>query len=135
MARAADPNSRLDNYNKQYQQLTARLSGLGFIWPGSIQRRMMMCGKPSCACHSDPKARHGPYLYWTTKKASKTVGKLLTPEEADLYEEWIANRKELEAIVCQMKALSRRATTAAIKTRTPTAKRKTHTPKTPKRST
>ena len=135
MARATDPNSRLNDYNKQYQQLIARLSDIGFIWPGSIQRRMMTCGKPSCACHSDPEARHGPYLYWTTKKASKTVGKLLTPEEADLYDEWIGNRKKLEAIVRQMKALSQRAASAAIKTRAPTAKRKTRTRKTPKRST
>jgi hypothetical protein len=135
MAHATDPNSRLNDYSKQYQQLIARLSDLGFIWPGSIQRRMMKCGQSGCACHSDTEARHGPYLYWTTKKASKTVGKLLTPEEADLYGEWIANRKKLEAIVRQMKALSKRAASAVIKTRAPTAKRKTRTRKTPKRST
>ncbi len=117
MARSSDPTARLADYKRQYEQLASRVPDLGFIWPGSISRRMMTCGKPSCACHSDPEARHGPYIYWTTKKASKTVGKLLSPEEAELYEEWIANRKQLEAIVREMKALSRRAATTALKAR------------------
>ena len=137
MARSSDPTTRLAHYKQQYQQLASRMSDLGFIWPGSISRRMMTCGKPSCACHSDPEARHGPYIYWTTKKASKTVGKLLGPEEAELYEEWIANRKQLEDIVRQMKALSRRAVSAALKARTAAAECDQHSAsprKTPKRS-
>lgn len=27
---------------------------------GSVGERFMKCGKPSCACHTDKKARQGP---------------------------------------------------------------------------
>lgn len=29
---------------------------------GSIGTRVMKCGKPTCACQTDPLARHGPYV-------------------------------------------------------------------------
>ena len=32
---------------------------------GSVGERFMKCGKPSCACHTDKKARHGPYFVLT----------------------------------------------------------------------
>lgn len=135
MARTSDPRARLLNYEKQYALLLERLSGIGFIWPGSIQRRMLTCGKPKCACHDDPQARHGPYIYWTTKKRSKTVSKLLSTEEADLYKEWIDNRKQLEKIVMQMKNVSQRAAAAIEQTlRTTAATKPTKAKKIRKRS-
>jgi hypothetical protein len=105
-------------YTAECAELAARLSAIRFIWPGTIQWRMMTCGKASCACHSDPGSRHGPYPYWTTKKAQKTVTKLLDPEEARLLEEWIENRRALEKVVGQIKQLSRKAVKPALRLRT-----------------
>lgn len=102
---------------EKYRRLAARLRELGFIWPGTIQRRMLTCGKRNCACQTNPDARHGPYSYWTSKEAQKTVSKLLPAEEAELYEEWINNRRELEQIVREMKKLSRRAAKIELKLR------------------
>ena len=42
---------------------------------------------------------------------------MLRPEEADLLEEWIENRRKLETIVCQMKELSGKAFEVALKLR------------------
>ena len=100
---------RMQAYQAAQRQLSEQLADIGFIWQGSIQRRMLSCGKAGCACQSNPHARHGPYVYWTRKEHQKTVAKLLTEEEADLYEEWIENRQHLEGIVSEMKKLSRRA--------------------------
>ena len=108
-------NDRMQTYIEEYQRLTARLSETGFIWPGHIQRRYLTCGKPNCVCHTDPEARHGPYTYWTSKKNKKTVSRLLRPEEADLLEEWINNRRKLEAVVRQMKGLSKKAANVVLK--------------------
>jgi len=102
-------------YQDKHQKLSAKLSGIGFIWPGNIQLRYLTCGKPNCSCRKDPEARHGPYAYWTSKKANKTVSRLLSPDEADLLGEWIENRRKLEAIVREMKKLSQKTFEVALK--------------------
>jgi hypothetical protein len=106
---------RMQAYQDKHQKLSAKLSETGFIWPGNIQRRYLTCGKPNCSCGKDPEARHGPYAYWTSKKANKTVSRLLSPDEADLLEEWIENRRKLEAIVRKMKKLSQKTFEVALK--------------------
>jgi len=108
-------NERMQAYQEKYRKVTARLSEIGFIWPGHIQRRYLTCGKPNCVCHKDPEAKHGPYAYWTSKETGKTVSRLLRPEEADLLEQWIMNRRELEAVIRQMKELSKKAVNVALK--------------------
>ena len=110
-----DLAARMQAYEDKHRKLTAKLSEIGFIWAGSIQRRYMTCGKPGCSCATDPDARHGPYAYWTSKEAKKTVSKLLSPEEADLLEEWIENRRKLEAVVREMKSLSQKTFEVALK--------------------
>lgn len=117
MAPAKNPNKHLEAYLEKHRKLTAKLSGIGFIWPGNIQRRYITCGKPYCACRKDPKSRHGPYAYWTSKEDKKTVSRLLSPEEADLLEEWIENRRKLVTIVRQMKELSQKAFKVALQIR------------------
>lgn len=114
MAYEKNPGKRLEAYMDKHRGLTAKLSGIGFIWPGNIQRRTITCGKEYCACKKDSKARHGPYAYWTSKENKKTVSRLLSTEEADLLEEWIENRRRLEKIVDQMKQISREAFEVAL---------------------
>ena len=114
MASIAKLNDRMQRYIEEYRNLTARLSETGFIWPGHIQRRYLTCGKPNCVCHTDSESRHGPYAYWTSKKNKKTVSRMLRPEEADLLEDWINNRRKLEAVVRQMKSLSQKAADVAL---------------------
>ena len=115
MASTRNLNDRMQRYREEYRELTAKLSETGFIWPGHIQRRYLTCGKPNCICHTDPQARHGPYAYWTSKKNNKTISRLLRPQEADLLEEWIKNRRTLEAVVRQMKSLSKKAANVVLK--------------------
>jgi len=107
-------NERMQAYQEKYRKITAKLSDIGFIWPGHIQRRYLTCGKPNCVCHTDPEAKHGPYAYWTSKETGKTVSRMLRPEEADLLEQWIVNRRELEAVVRQMKGLSKKVFSVAL---------------------
>ena len=114
MASKRNLNERMQTYQEKYRKLTARLSEIGFIWPGHVQRRYLTCGKPNCACHKDPQAKHGPYAYWTSKETGKTVSRLLRPQEADLLEQWIVNRRELEAVVRQMKGLSKKVFSVAL---------------------
>ena len=108
---AGRPKSReekLKELREEYRALTSELADLGFIWQGTVVRQTLTCGKKSCACHQDRSRRHGPYAYWSTKAGGKTVSRLLSSEEASLYEEWIRNRRRLDEIRKKMLAMSRK---------------------------
>lgn len=100
---------RLNAYRNQYKDLVRSLTQLGFIWHGNLQRRMLTCRNERCRCILQGKPQHGPYPYWTTKAKQKTITKLLTAEEADLYEEWIENRRKLETTIKKMNEISKKA--------------------------
>lgn len=113
MTRQSAQKTLLDAETQQ-QQLAKELNTIKFIWQGTIAKRYLACGKSSCACHSDPKAKHGPYYYWTTKKRGKTISRSLTEHQAQLLEEWITNRRRLDHIVEEMKKLSQAAYDAIL---------------------
>lgn len=68
--------------------------------------RWTSCGKPNCRCTNDPPQRHGPYYQLTWKERGKTVTRRLPAEQAQLYQEWIDNRRELDALLQQMREIS-----------------------------
>ncbi|MDA3821035.1 MAG: hypothetical protein PF450_00270 [Bacteroidales bacterium] len=103
----------LDDCQKRHHILTSQLKDVGFVWPGSLVSRYLTCGKANCACHKDPAFRHGPYLYWSTKVGGKTVSKTISGSKAQIVQQWIANRIELESIIEQMKEVSQDAFKAA----------------------
>jgi len=115
---------RLRDYAQAYRRLAAQLAETGYLWSGSISEQRLTCGKPTCACHQDPARRHGPYVYWSTKVKGRTVNRLLTPEEAGLYLEWIENRHNLEQVQRQMFKLSRKVAPLLLRQRRAHARRR-----------
>lgn len=106
---AAEVQRRLQECETEYQAIKARIGAIGFICTGSLVKRWMACGKPTCRCSTDPAARHGPYYQLSWKDAGMTVSQRLRPEHARLYDEWIANRHRLESLLAQMQRVSGRA--------------------------
>ena len=102
MAGRAKPESRLATCEKRYRELAGKLAEVGFVMSGSVTLRYTHCGKPGCRCQADPPQPHGPYYQWTAKKAGKTVTRRLTPREAELYQEWIENDRQLRRLVDEM---------------------------------
>lgn len=100
---------RIRGCRKEYAELKARVREIGFICEGSLVERWMPCGKPTCRCASDPSKRHGPYHQLSWKEKGKTISRRLPPEEAKLYREWINNRRRLNALIKQMRRVSRKA--------------------------
>jgi hypothetical protein len=98
--------SRLETYERKYRALAAELADTGFISPGSLVSRETSCGKPGCRCQGDPPRRHGPYYQWSRAVAGKTVSRRLDERQAELYRDWIANRRRLERIVTEMESIS-----------------------------
>ncbi len=118
MPRRDDWKRRLTQYERAYRELAAKLAELGFMHEGSVVRQRLTCGKSACVCHTDPERRHGPYFYWTAKVKGRTVSRLLSKEEAELYEEWIRNRRGFREIQRKMLALAKKAIPIAIRLRT-----------------
>lgn len=99
---------RLKVCRADYAAAKARLAEVGFICEGSLVERYTRCGNPNCRC-AQPEGRHGPYYQLSWKQAGKTVSRLLSADDAAVYEEWIANRRRLDSALEDMKDLSRQA--------------------------
>ena len=50
---------------------------------GGLSSTSRTCGKPSCACHSDPARRHGPNLYFTWRSQNKSYALYVPPQHAE----------------------------------------------------
>lgn len=94
---------------ERYRQLQEQVRALGFAVPGSVIERYTVCAAKGCHCHHDPPIKHGPYLQYSRKLAGKTLSRRLSPQQAERYREWIANRRALEDLLEQMDQLSRQA--------------------------
>jgi hypothetical protein len=91
-----------------YETAKAAVSEVGFTCEGSLIERYTCCKNPHCRC-ADPEQRHGPYWQLSWKENGKTISRLLSAEDAAIYQEWITNRRRLEAALEQMRDLSRQA--------------------------
>jgi hypothetical protein len=99
---------RLERLRADYEAAKAKIAEVGFTCEGSLIERYTTCNNPNCRC-SDPDQRHGPYWQLSWKQGGKTVSRLLSADDAALYQEWINNRRALEAALEQMRDLSRQA--------------------------
>ncbi len=108
MARTT-PEQRIANYERRYRELAAQLADVGLVSAGSVTRRYTRCTSPGCKCRADPPQPHGPYWQWTRKVDGKTVTRRLTPAEATLYREWIANDRRMRRLIEQMRNVAAKA--------------------------
>lgn len=105
---AAGLAQALQRCQADYDAAKAALAEVGFICGGSLAEIYTCCRNPNCRC-ADPASRHGPYWQLTWKEAGKTVSRRLSAQEAELYRQWIDNRRQLEAVIAHMRDVSRRA--------------------------
>jgi hypothetical protein len=96
----------LDRDAQRFQELKQEFERLGYFCKGTVLKRMMKCGKATCACQNDPAKRHGPYFEWTYKAAGKTVNVKLTPEAAPLYTAASQQYRKLKSLLNRLERLS-----------------------------
>ena len=94
----------------KFEQLKRQILELGFVRPGSLVRRYMPCGNPSCRCMATPPRLHGPYYQWSYKIAGKTRSIRLSEQQAKLCQQWVRNHKTLKSLLRQMEQLSLKET-------------------------
>jgi hypothetical protein len=52
---------------------------------------------------ADPPQLHGPYWQWTANISGKTITRRLTEQQATLYQQWIANDRQLRRLIIQLR--------------------------------
>ena len=99
----------LDRCERQFEQSKAEMASLGFALQGTLRKRWMKCGKPTCRCREASHARDGPYWQWSWKTRGKSVSTYLTPEQATLCRKWIDNHRRMERIIKKLRKISLQA--------------------------
>lgn len=113
--RRSSRSGALDTYAKRFQQLRTDLAQIEYFCKGTVLARRMKCGKPQCACHTQPSKRHGPYYEWTYKAQGKTVNVRLTEEAAPLYQAAAKQYRKLKVILNRLEKISRQALAKSAK--------------------
>jgi hypothetical protein len=87
-------------------RIAAAIAEIGFALPGTLTERPMRCGHPTCRCHADPPALHGPYHQWTRTVVGKTVTRFLSDDQLADHGDWFDNQRRLRQLLQQLEALS-----------------------------
>ena len=89
----------LKQARERIARIRATLNAMDHLCSGTLQRRIMICGKPNCRCTHDPGARHGPYYQWAHMKGRKLVSRMVSPEQAALLRLAIANYRQARKLL------------------------------------
>ena len=108
-SRKAAPAAVVDPSSSRFRQTRQQLQQVDYFLKGTVLKRRMKCGQPTCACQRDVSQRHGPYFQWTYKVKGKTVSVQLTPQVAPLYQAATKQHRQLKAVLARMERLSRTA--------------------------
>lgn len=100
--------TRQNELQAKVAKLASELASPRSMRKGWVGERWMKCGKKGCACHTDEKARHGPYftVASTGGKNGKTKSRYIAPELVSMVREQIQAMKEFKG---KVKALMREA--------------------------
>ncbi len=105
--------AKLAKLRQQYQGVQAQVHTLGYVLPGTVQKRQYRCGKPTCHCAQG--LLHGPYYQWTRKVSGKTVNVNLDPATVQQVKAWIRNNRKLRQLCHRLE----RTSLAVLKASTP----------------
>ena len=72
---------------------------MDYLSSGTLQKRMMKCGKATCRCQQDPAARHGPYYEWGHMQGGKLVHRYVSPEQAELLQQAITYYRSAQKLL------------------------------------
>jgi hypothetical protein len=96
---AKNPESTLKEIRDSIAAIRQALSDMEYVCTGTLLKRTKMCGDPSCRCHIDRAARHGPYYEWGFLKGGKLRHRMLSPERAKLIQLAIENHRKMKRLI------------------------------------
>jgi len=90
---------RVQKAEERIDALRKKLRAFELVCSGTLMRRMLTCGNKACVCRKDAANRHGPYYYWGRRKGGRLVQMLLTPAEAAVIRQAIANYQAVRTVL------------------------------------
>ena len=93
------PQTIIKQARKRIARIRQTLSEIDYLCSGTLLQRTKVCGKPGCRCAQDPSARHGPYYEWGHMKGGKLIHRSVTPEQATLLQQAIANHRKAKKLM------------------------------------
>jgi hypothetical protein len=94
---------------KQIAEIRRRITQFEFVCSGTVLRRTKVCGKPTCKCATDPKARHGPYYEWTRREGQRLAHSVVSRQRAQALRRAIRNYREILRLLRRWEAQSIKA--------------------------
>jgi len=105
-------HATVEQLEQRHRALLREIAEVGLVLRGTIGRYRTQCGNPSCRCHNDAAARHGPYYIWTRKVSGKTVTRMLSDDQAKQMLPWTRNMRRLDHLATKLQELGLRAAAA-----------------------
>lgn len=102
------PEKMRSQAQERIDRVRDALVKIDYVCSGTLLKRMMKCGKPTCRCHEDPAARHGPYYEWTYLKGGKFVHQYASSEQATILRQAIANYRTVKKLIRTWEAETKR---------------------------
>jgi hypothetical protein len=84
---------------ERIELIRQELAALDYVCSGTLLKRLKVCGKPNCRCARDPAARHGPYYEWSHLRAGKLLHRVVSPRQALILRQAIANQRRLKKLM------------------------------------
>lgn len=88
-----------DKTLQRIEKIRAQIQSMTYVCSGSLQKRMKVCGKPTCRCAYDPDARHGPYYEWSRLVDGKLAHFVISPQKAKILRQAIANYRKIRRLL------------------------------------
>ena len=83
------PNSSIESLQIDQQTLLEKLQGLGPCMQGSLIRRHVRCGNPSCHCSQEGDPGHGPHWYLSRSRKGKTMTKKIPQHQVEQVQQQV----------------------------------------------
>ncbi len=93
------PGTIIKQARARIARIREALSEIDYLCSGTLLQRTKVCGKPGCRCAQDPSARHGPYFEWGHMKGGKLVHRTVSPEQATILQQAIANHRKAKKLM------------------------------------
>ena len=94
-----NPEQIAGQARERINHIREALTTVNYLCSGTLLKSLMKCGKPSCRCHQDPAARHGPYYRWGHMKAGKLIHRYVSPAQAAILRQAISNYRKVKKLL------------------------------------
>lgn len=103
-----NPDEVAAQARERISRIRDTLARIDYLCSGNLLKSLVKCGKPTCRCQDDPAARHGPYYRWGHMQAGKLVRRYVSPEQAVVLRQAIANYRKVQKLMREWEAETER---------------------------